>query len=323
VGATGRDKPQAAPGEAPGGPPGTGVRFPSPPLKVTADGKARSACRLLCCMDVGSVCRIRTMQGIDPELQSYLDGVVATLRDQLGAGLVGVYLHGSLVMGAFDPWRSDVDVLAVCAAPLSRKRCAALGEALAAIPRPRSGCDLEFSLVTEAAVRSPSAVPPFEVHVSTHEQPSVVDGHDRPGDEDLVIHFAMARGRGRALTGRDPSNLFAEPDRASLIRAILRDIDWAREQGAAGWNGHRMPDFASMAYRVLNAARSWRYVETGDLGSKVEGAEWLKRRDPDRDLHDLLDAALAFQRGDRADRPDERTVDAFVDRVEAMLRRAI
>jgi nucleotidyltransferase-like protein len=211
------------------------------------------------------------VQGLDPDLRSYLDRVVSILQDRLGAELIGVYLHGSLAMGAFDPGRSDVDVLAVCAAPLSRERSMAVGEALAAIPRPTSGGDLESSLVTEPAVRTPSGAPSFEVHVSTHEEPSVVDGHDRPGDEDLVIHFAMARARGRALVGPEPIELFPEPERASLIRAFLSDIDRARGHGAAGWEGHRMPEFASMAYRVLNAARSWRYLESGDLGSKGRG----------------------------------------------------
>jgi streptomycin 3"-adenylyltransferase len=262
------------------------------------------------------------MQGADPGIQLYLDRVVSTLRDHLGTHLVGAYLHGSLAMGAFNPGRSDVDILAVCAAPLSPMRRMGLGRALAAIPRPASGGDLELSLVNEAVVRTPSA-PSFEVHVSTHEDPSVVEGADRPGDEDLVIHFAMALARGHMLTGPEPGELFTAPDRTSLIRAFLRDIEWARESGAAGWEGHHMPAFASMAYRVLNAARSWRYVETGDLGSKVEGAAWIERRDPDPHVHALLDAALAFQRGDASDRPDERTVNAFVDRVEAMLRRAI
>ena len=262
------------------------------------------------------------MLGADPEVQRYLDDVVSNLRDRLRAGFVGVYLHGSLAMGGFYLGRSDVDVLAVCAEPLSSERSVALGEALAAIPLP-SGSDLEFSLVTEAALRAPSAAPSFEVHVSTHEQPFVVDGHDRPGDEDLVIHFAVARARGRTLEGPDPGELFPEPDRASLVRAFLGDIEWAREHGAAGWEGHDMPEFASMAYQVLNGARCLRYLETGDLGSKVEGAAWLERRDPDPDVHVLLDAALAFQRGDRPDLPDERTVTAFLDRVEAVLRSAI
>jgi predicted nucleotidyltransferase len=263
------------------------------------------------------------MLGVDPEVQRYLDDVVSTLRDRLGAELVGVYLHGSLAMGGFHLGRSDVDVLAVCAEPLSHERSLALGEALVAIPRLRSGTDLELSLVTEAAVRTPSSAPSFEVHVSTHEQPFVVDGHDRPGDEDLVIHFAMARARGRSLRGPDPRELFTQPDRGSLIRAFLGDIEWAREHGAAGWEGHDMPECASVAYQVLNGARCLRYLETGDLGSKVEGAAWLGRRDPDPDVRVLLDAARAYQRGDTPGLPDERSVNAFMDRVETLLRSAI
>lgn len=263
------------------------------------------------------------MQGSDPEVQLYLDRVVSTLREHLGAELVGAYLHGSLAMGAFNPGRSDVDILAVCSGPLPPRRRVGLGRALAAIPRPLSGGDLELSLVNTAALRTPSASPAFEVHVSTHDEPPVVDGADRSGDEDLVIHFAMARARGQALFGPEPGGLFAAPERASLIHAFLSDIGWARESGAAAWEDHHMPELASMAYRVLNAARSWRYLETGDLGSKVEGAMWLKRMDPDPDLHALLDAALAFQRGDVPDRLDDRAVNAFVDRVEGMLLRAI
>jgi aminoglycoside adenylyltransferase-like protein len=263
------------------------------------------------------------MHGSDPEVQLYLDRVVSTLREHLGAELVGVYLHGSLAMGAFDPGRSDVDIVAACTGALSPSRRMRLGEALAAIPRPATGGDLELSVVTTSAVQTPSAAPSFEIHVHTEDEQPLVDGAERSGDEDLVVHFAMARARGQVLFGPEPGELFAAPERASLIRAFLSDMEWARESGAAGWEGHHMPDLASMAYRVLNAARSWRYLATGDLSSKVEGAMWVKRMDPDPDLHRLLDAALAFQRGDVTDRPDDQVVNAFVDRVEGMLRRAI
>lgn len=263
------------------------------------------------------------MPGAVPEVQQYLDRVVSTLREHLGAELVGVYLHGSLAMGAFTPGQSDIDLLAVCAAPLPLERRASLGPALAAIPRPPSGGDLELSLVTEVSARTPSAAPWFEVHVSTHEEPSVVDGADRPGDEDLVIHFAMARERGQALIGPEPADVFTAPDRVTLIRAFLSDMAWASEHGAAGWEGHYLPEFAAVTYRVLNAARSWRYLETGDLGSKVEGGAWLERRIPDPDVHALLEAAMTFQQGNVPDLPDEQAVNAFVDRVESMLRRAI
>src|SRR5207244_2123888 len=120
--------------------------------------------------------------------------------------------------------------------------------------------------------------PPFEVHVGTHDERAVVDGHGRPGDEDMVVHLAMTRARGRALVGPPPVDLIPEQDRRWLIQAILSDFRWSREAGAAGWQGHHSPEFASIAYRVLNAARSWRYLETGELGSKMEGAEWARHR---------------------------------------------
>jgi hypothetical protein len=138
----------------------------------------------------------------------------------------------------------------------------------------------------------------------------------------LVIHFAMVRARGRALVGPQPGELFPEPVRDSLIQAFLGDIRWAKE-GAAAWESHDMPELASMAYQVLNAARCWRYLESGELGSKVEGAALLERRDPDLDTRALLDAALAYQRGGIPNHPDERTVSEFVERVEAMLRAAV
>ena len=192
------------------------------------------------------------MQSVHPGVQSYLDQVVSTLTIHVGAELIGVYLHGSLAMGAFDPGRSDIDILAVCAEPLHRERRMVLGEALAVIPTPPSGGDLEFS-----------------------------------------------------------------------IQASLGDIHWAKKEGAAAWEGHDMPELASMAYQVLNAARCWRYLESGELGSKVEGAAWLERRDPDPDARALLDAVSAYQRGGIPNHPDERTVSRLVERAEAMLRSAV
>jgi hypothetical protein len=80
-----------------------------------------------------------------------------------------------------------------------------------------------------------------------------------------------------------------------------------------------MPELASMAYRVLNAARTGRYVETGEVGSKIEGAVWARERGKDQGDVALIDAALAYQLGGTPDAPDDAAVEAFVGRVEAML----
>ena len=266
--------------------------------------------------------RVRHVGATTADVEQYLGRVVSALRDHLGSGLLGVYLHGSLAMDAFTPGRSDIDVLAVCAAPLSAARSEAVGTALAAIPAPASGVDLEFSLITESAARTPSAAPPFEVHV-THEEPFVMDGHGRPGDEDLPLHFAMARARGRSLFGPDPGG-GVPPARSSAARPLdANDIETARLEGAAWWEGHDLPESASMAYQVLNGARCLRYLETGELGSKAEGAAWLEEHDPDPEVRALIDAALLYQRGGAPERPDARVLEAFMDRVEASMRDAM
>jgi streptomycin 3"-adenylyltransferase len=42
-----------------------------------------------------------------------VDRLVAGFRDILGDNLHGIYLHGSLALGCFNPARSDIDVLVV------------------------------------------------------------------------------------------------------------------------------------------------------------------------------------------------------------------
>ena len=48
----------------------------------------------------------------------YGNRLAAVVDERVGAaGLVGVYVHGSAVLGGFRPERSDVDVLVVVAKP--------------------------------------------------------------------------------------------------------------------------------------------------------------------------------------------------------------
>lgn len=46
-------------------------------------------------------------------MQIYLDKIKALFVEELSENLVGIYLHGSLAMGCFNPSRSDVDLVVV------------------------------------------------------------------------------------------------------------------------------------------------------------------------------------------------------------------
>jgi predicted nucleotidyltransferase len=50
---------------------------------------------------------------VDSQSAGYIDAVASRLAAILGPRLVGVYAHGSAVLGGFSRARSDVDLLAV------------------------------------------------------------------------------------------------------------------------------------------------------------------------------------------------------------------
>ena len=46
-------------------------------------------------------------------IQTQLEQLIAEIHSYLASGLVGIYLHGSLAMGCFNPNRSDLDLLVI------------------------------------------------------------------------------------------------------------------------------------------------------------------------------------------------------------------
>lgn len=240
------------------------------------------------------------------EVERYLRAVVEQLRQMLGTDLVGVYLHGSLVLGDFSPKRSDVDAVAVAARSLSREEKRQLAELLSqrSLPCPASG--LEFHLLRVDSLVIVES-PPFDLHISTStrgEPERVVDGEGHPGDSDLLMHFAVLHERGRALLGPPPAELFPAAPRPLLLNAFLGELTWAREH-------------ASPSYLVLNACRAWRYTEEDVVGSKTAGAEWARTRVADPMP---IEAALRHRRGIAYEHPDPEAASAFATEVEQRLR---
>jgi hypothetical protein len=231
-------------------------------------------------------------------LEAYPAAVAAGLSRVLGPVLVGVYLHGSAALGGWSAERSDVDLLGVVARPLDRRTkrviSARLNHPSLVCPAPAG---LELSLVTAAVAADPPRRPPFELHVNTGPSPQTHLGGPAAADPDLLLHFAVCRRAGVAVTGPDPVEVFAEPPRAWLLERAAAELRWALRHG-------------SFAYRVLTACRAWRYLEDDVLGAKVESGRWarLQLAHPLGDqappgVAALVDAAVAAQLG-HAPMPD-------------------
>jgi streptomycin 3"-adenylyltransferase len=242
-------------------------------------------------------------------IERYTDRVAERLRGVLGNDLMGVYLHGSLVLGDFAGARSDVDAVAVATRPVSRAEKRELGERLSqrSLRCPADG--LELHLLRERAL-VPVKAPPFELHLRTsaHGKPDrVIDGEGRAGDPDLVMHFAVLREHGEAVIGPRPDRVFPAVPRPLLLAALLHELRWSRQN-------------AVPSYQVLNACRAWRYVDEGLICSKTAGAEWARERLDDASA---IDHALGHRRQLTDTHPHPRAAAALVSGVERRLREAL
>jgi streptomycin 3"-adenylyltransferase len=246
---------------------------------------------------------------VTPAADAYLAALAGVLHARLGDDLVGAYVHGSTVLGGWHPVRSDIDVLAVCTAPVED---AALRDLAAAVSVDRLPCPvergLEFGLVTAESAAAPSAEPRFELDLTSSaargDRPTI--GHERPGHSDYLMHLAVCRAAGRALAGPPPAEVFGEAPAALLDAAFAGELEWAAAN-------------APPAYRVLNACRAWCYAAERRLVSKVEGGEWALGRGAE---DEAIEAALAEQRGGPAAAIDRAAADALTARVTAELRGA-
>jgi hypothetical protein len=228
------------------------------------------------------------MIGLPPPVETYLERLADRVHEVLRADAVGVYLHGSAVLGGFRPERSDLDVIVVCGRPLSADQRAALCRRLdrAALAVPATM--LELSVVTAHACRHPVAAPPYELHVNTGDD-RCVDGTGR-NDPDLLLHFAVARQAGRLLgPGPGARDCFAPVPRPLVLAGMALEL----RQGADD-------DRAAAEYLVLNACRNLAYLRTGLMRSKVAGGRWVLAHGPSSD-HDVVVAALARQDGTAPD----------------------
>jgi hypothetical protein len=236
--------------------------------------------------------------------------VAAALRGLLGDDLVAAYLIGSGALGGVSAAQSDVDVVAVCAAPLAGEVERALADRLGTLAMTWPLRGLEFVLYTRAAVADPARVPRWELNLN------VGPGMDRHLSRDpaaepphwFVLDLDILRGHGRTLAGPPPAEVVGPIPRRRVLEAVRESLLW---------HGEHEPN---RSQSVLNACRGWRFTEDGVWSSKRDAAAWARPRTGDPSL---VDAALAVRAGDHPRPLDPARVDAFTRRVLERVERAL
>ena len=193
-------------------------------------------------------------------------------RHVLGEKLCGVYLHGSLAMGCFDPEKSDIDLIVVGRSEMTDNEKTRLIRETAVLNAEAPPKGLEVSWVGLDVCRHFVYPTPFELHFSPmhiawfFRDPDDYVKHMNGVDKDLAAHFTVISKYGKALFGEPVSEVFGKIPREAYIDSVMSDISGAETEV------HDDP-----VYVILNLCRTLAFFGTGEVMSKKDGGEWALR----------------------------------------------
>ena len=153
-------------------------------------------------------------------------------REILKENLVGVYLHGSAVMGCYQPKKSDLDFMVVVKENMTDADKRAFLDSVVMLDAAGPAKGIEMSIVIRD-VCDPFVYPtPFILHYSRmHTEWYRRDPEDyirkmNGTDSDLAAHFSVIRGRGVCLYGLP----MITENPMYLILNLPRVLAWLKEK---------------------------------------------------------------------------------------------
>jgi len=201
--------------------------------------------------------------------QDILDKIVDQCKKILGKELIGVYLHGSMAMGCFNPDKSDIDLIVIIEESISDAQKLEFMKCIVELNGKAPAKGLEISIVKRKYC-SPFRYPtPFELHFSPahlkwfHDAPQNYVENMKGEDKDLAAHFTIIHKYGIVLYGEAIENIFAPVPREDYMDSIYTDIENADKD-----------ILQEPMYITLNLCRVLAFLSDGLYLSKEEGGKW-------------------------------------------------
>jgi len=221
------------------------------------------------------------MPRLPAQVQALLDALSAGLPPALGRNLVGIYLYGSLTQRAFNPARSDIDLIVVSRRPLSAaqfRRTAELLERLGAKNSWGQKLQLTF-LLRDSVLETGQSACSYQFGALK-----------RTGTDGNPIIWLNVLKSGVVLYGQDPADFVPPISRARLNAALRLELEYLRDELSdreSEWAGK----YFYRAYAVLTLCRILYSWHTGRVSSKPVAARWAMKQLPAQ-WHPLIEQAL-------------------------------
>ena len=201
--------------------------------------------------------------------QNILDEIVDESKMIFKEDLTGIYLHGSLAMGCFNPKKSDIDLMIVIKNNITDTQKLQFMNHVAELNKTAPEKGIELSIVKEEYCRKFLYPTPFELHFSSAHLQWFIDDpadyiHKMNGtDKDLAAHFTIIKKYGVVLYGEEINDVFADVPRKDYIDSIWYDVEGAGED-----------ILEDPVYMILNLCRAAAFLKNDLILSKKQGGEW-------------------------------------------------
>ncbi|SFU49874.1 aminoglycoside adenylyltransferase domain-containing protein [Butyrivibrio sp. INlla21] len=227
------------------------------------------------------------------DINEILTEFVNHAKDILKENLTGIYLHGSAVMGCYNPKKSDLDLIIVVNNPMTDPEKKEIMDTVVDLNEKGPAKGIEMSIVKKEVCKPFVYPTPFELHFSVMHLGWYKDNPDdyirkmNGADSDLAAHFTIIKKRGKCLCGEPIDEVFAEVPKADYMDSIKDDIAEAEDD-----------ILDNTMYITLNLARVLAYIKEEKVLSKKEGGEWALNVIPKEYHNQIKEAMREYETGE-------------------------
>jgi len=257
------------------------------------------------------------------EVQAQVNRLTENFKTRLAENLIGIYLHGSLATNCFNPLRSDIDLLVVTRFEMSLENKREITEFL--LENSRCPSPVEISFLRREDLSAWKHPMPFDFHYSedwrARFERDLADGSWKTWndvqryDDDLAAHITVTSERGLCLYGLPKADVFPNVPKEDFVDSILGDVQ------SASFGLDAVLQFP--VYSVLNACRTFAYLQTERVMSKQEGGVWGMQNLPAQFCDVIKGALTEYREGENESALEKERLIEFAEFMRREIERAL